>query len=800
ARYQPGETARFEVSAPFDGEVLVAIADEEIRAWKQATTINRGATVEFAIPDEWAGKGLYALVTVFRRETDGTVTHGPARAMGASYFDVTGGEKVFDLKVSALGNQPPDKPMPVSVCVADGDRCLDHFADRGFVTLYAVDEGLINLTAHPAADPYTHFFGKLALPVAVMDNYGRILLHETTTGEGGDRPSRLALSNYTSDRLVAEVLGPVPLVDGKATFEVPPLEIDSTVRLVAVAWTDSGVAADALPVTVRGSIVARLDTPRFFTPGDKPILPLLLVNREVSTSSPDGDPYSVRIEAPEGVTVTAVLDADGKPLPGFDAGSITVRLKKAEPMLTYVSVDVAPDLAASAAELKLTVTPPQGVAVPPVSRVATVGVRPPFPPTLETVDLQLAPGAPPVAFADAVHDEAARYGPGLKVQARFAAGGPIAIAGLSPAPSEPPNLLDQLVWTGMIMANQPAAGDSADGAAEMKKLVSDIQALQKPDGSFVPYRVNGEYTSIERTDDTYAVFRTAMVLDLFNTVSGRYGAGRYNLRVGALAERRAVAFLTDQLTGYPCDPDILYAMLVLIPFDRVRMDDVDSAYRSCAGSSVEFRTPLTIAMLAALFNQFGQQEYRDSALVSFAEGAGKAEERTGARLAMTLSFLVQGGASDDTLRQVFDELKEFGAPDLQQQAWQARAGRLAVQQAPDNAPGPRIEVTPVDYLGSAGGGKTTIVTPFIDYRDFAASKLTVRNVGDVPVSAAIALRGVLADTGGGDGPFAITRRIFDPSGREIGSESGDVRIGDNLLVIVEGRRLVEAPPPDRSTG
>ncbi len=805
-RYAPGDTARIDISAPFDGEVLVALADDEIREWKQATTTNRGATIEFTIPEAWAGKGLYALATVFRREADGTVAHGPARAMGATYFDVTGGEAIFDLKVSALGNQPPDKPMPVSVCVATGGACVDHFADRGFVSLYAVDEGLINLTAHPAADPFTHFFGKLALPVSVMDNYGRILLHETTTGQGGDRPSRLALSNYTSDRIVAEVLGPIPLVDGKAQFEVPPLDLDTTVRLVAIAWTDKGVAADTLPVTVRGPIVARLDAPRFFTPGDKPLIPLLLVNRELGTSdAQNGDPYRVRIGVPAGVTLVDLLGGDGKPLPAVEPGVFDVRLKKSEPVLTYVSVEVATDVASEDAEMTLSVTPPAGVTVPAVQRVANVPIRPPLPATVETVNLELKPGEPALAFADAIADEAAHYQPGLKVQARLAAGSPIAIAGLAPDPADPPNLLDQLVWTGMVMANQPIPAEGAgERIAALRKIVADIQALQAPDGSFLPYRTTGEFTDVERgySDDRYLVFRAAMVLDFFNTVSGRYAAspGRTNIRVGALAERRTVEYLTKRLDSYGCEPDRVYAAMVLIPFDRVRMEDIQDFHSDCGENNAQYRTPLGKAMLAALFNQFGQHDYRDAMLVSFKDEKSQPEEHTSARLAMTLSFLVQSGASEETLKQVFADLHEFGVPtgiDLQQQAWQSRAGGLVAQQDGGSGEGPQIEVSPADFLGSGSDRKTTIVTPFLDYGAFASSGLKIRNVGQQPVAAAIALQGVRADDGGG-GAFAITRRIFDPAGREIGDGTGDIQIGDNLLVIVEGRRTAERPVADQN--
>ena len=451
-RYAVGETARLQVSAPFDGEVLVAFAENEIVAWKSASTVNRSATIDLRdIPKEWQGKGLYALVTVFRRETDGTSAHGPARAIGTAYFAVTGGERIFELKVSAPRSFPPDAPLPVSVCVAAGDGCAEDFAEAGFATLYAVDEGLINLTAHPVADPYTHFFGQIELPVAMMDNYGRILLHETTVGQGGDRPSRLALSNYTSDRIVSKVIGPVPLENGKARFEVPPLEIDSTIRLVALAWTATGAAADAEAVTVRSSVVARLDVPRFFTPGDKPALPLLLSNRERRSEGP----YRVQIKVPEGIKVAGVVDAGGAPLSDSDPATFDIKLPQAETAMAYVSLEIAEGITAPKADIVVTVTDPTEGTLAPFEKLASVPIRPAVPATVETVDLEIEPGAPAISLVEAIAEIAERYEPGAKVQTRVSAGGPIAIAGLAPQIAEPVPVLERLVWSGMVLAHQP---------------------------------------------------------------------------------------------------------------------------------------------------------------------------------------------------------------------------------------------------------------------------------------------------------------------------------------------------------
>ncbi len=102
--YRVNEPIEITAEASFDGEVLVAFADGDIRHWASGQARNGVAKIRLAARQEWMGKGLYALATVFRSGTDGTVTAGPARAIGATHFEVKGSKPATRL--------PSKKPAP----------------------------------------------------------------------------------------------------------------------------------------------------------------------------------------------------------------------------------------------------------------------------------------------------------------------------------------------------------------------------------------------------------------------------------------------------------------------------------------------------------------------------------------------------------------------------------------------------------------------------------------------------------------------------------------------------------------
>jgi uncharacterized protein YfaS (alpha-2-macroglobulin family) len=176
----------------------------------------------------------------------------------------------------------------------------------------------------------------------MRDLYGRLIdgsLGATgrlrTGGDGGQMPIQ---GSPPTEKLVAFFSGAIKLdAEGMANmrFDIP--QFNGTARIMAVAWTKSGVGHAVKDVVIRDPVVVTASLPKFLAPGDRAELRLDIANAD----GPAGD-YQLQVTTNGPVTVeqTAAemvnLDAGGKsaltlPLAGQYSGDglVTVRLSNA---------------------------------------------------------------------------------------------------------------------------------------------------------------------------------------------------------------------------------------------------------------------------------------------------------------------------------------------------------------------------------------------------------------------------------------------------------------------------------------
>ena len=176
----------------------------------------------------------------------------------------------------------------------------------------------------------------------MRDLYGRLIdgsLGATgrlrTGGDGGQMPLQ---GSPPTEKLVAFFSGAIKLdAEGMANvrFDIP--QFYGTARIMAVAWTKSGVGHAVKDVVIRDPVVVTASLPKFLAPGDRAELRLDIAN----TDGPAGD-YQLQVTTNGPVTVeqTAAemvnLGAGGKsaltlPLAGQYPGDglVTVRLSNA---------------------------------------------------------------------------------------------------------------------------------------------------------------------------------------------------------------------------------------------------------------------------------------------------------------------------------------------------------------------------------------------------------------------------------------------------------------------------------------
>lgn len=296
-RYQAGQTAKLFLRAPFAGEVLLNVVGDRLWLSKTVNVPVDGATVELPIPAEW-GPGVYIAATAFR-PADNTAQRGPGRAIGVAWVGLDPAPRTLNIALNAPAEWKPRQTVELPVTVTGLDP-----GQPAYVTVAAVDEGILQLTDFLTPDPVKHFLGKRRLGMQLLDLYGKLIETGGRPGQlrvGGDADSRqLDASGVRTVKTLALFSGPVALdANGQAKIPLTLPDFNGQLRLMAVAWDRTRLGrAEAAPL-VRDPLVARVYLPRFLAPEDESRVSVTVQN----LSAAPGD-YSIRLSADGAVAVT----------------------------------------------------------------------------------------------------------------------------------------------------------------------------------------------------------------------------------------------------------------------------------------------------------------------------------------------------------------------------------------------------------------------------------------------------------------------------------------------------------------
>ncbi|MGN6582749.1 MAG: MG2 domain-containing protein [Rhizobiaceae bacterium] len=335
ASYKAGETAHLKISPRFAGELLVTIGADRLLATETASVPKGGATIDIPVKADW-GAGAYVTATLFR-PGNGPETRMPGRAIGVKWLKLDPGPRRLGVTLETPPKAESRKPLVIPVKLTGLKP-----GEEAYVTVAAVDVGILNLTRYQPPDPEAWYFGQRRMGIDIRDIYGRLI--DGSAGAmgrirtGGDGAQMSAQGSPPTQKLVASFSGPVKVDnDGRAvvSFDIP--QFNGTVRVMAVAWSKTGVGHATSDVVIRDPVVVTASLPRFMAPGDHAEMRLDVAN----TDGPAGD-YTLTVtsdgtvksadDAPKTVTLAkGERKALTVPLTASAAGNaaITVRLANA---------------------------------------------------------------------------------------------------------------------------------------------------------------------------------------------------------------------------------------------------------------------------------------------------------------------------------------------------------------------------------------------------------------------------------------------------------------------------------------
>ncbi|MGV6810751.1 MAG: alpha-2-macroglobulin family protein [Brevirhabdus sp.] len=265
--YRPGDVARLRVVPRGAGIAQVSVLSNRLIDMKAVAVTEGENLIDLPVTENW-GTGAYVTVQLIR-PMDAAAGRNPARALGLAHASIDPGPRQLAASFDMAAEVAPRGPLDVALRVdgvAEGETA--------FVTIAAVDVGILNLTGFAAPDPSDHYFGQRRLGMGIRDVYGR-LIDGMNGAMGKVRAGGDAATGMTrqapppTEELVAYFSGPVTVgADGMArtSFDLP--EFNGTVRLMAVVWSPTGVGEAETDILVRDPVVMTASVPRFMAPGD----------------------------------------------------------------------------------------------------------------------------------------------------------------------------------------------------------------------------------------------------------------------------------------------------------------------------------------------------------------------------------------------------------------------------------------------------------------------------------------------------------------------------------------------------
>src|SRR5262249_32229302 len=148
-----------------------------------------GMTLDVPVTADW-GTGAYAIFADYRPLQDGN-SRMPSRAIGLAWLPIDPAPRTLGVELGV-----PDKVLPRRAATIPGTVKNAGAGEKVFLTLSAVDEGILQLTRFESPAPSRFYFGKRRLGVEIRDDYGRLITGEGDVGairEGGDSIGGAAL-------------------------------------------------------------------------------------------------------------------------------------------------------------------------------------------------------------------------------------------------------------------------------------------------------------------------------------------------------------------------------------------------------------------------------------------------------------------------------------------------------------------------------------------------------------------------------------------------------------------------------
>lgn len=263
--FKAGDVVEIGVNAPYTGCGLITLEREKVfaHAWFRADQTS--SVQRLRIPDDFDGTGY--LNVSFVRALDSKEIYASPLSFAVQPIQVNRAARRLPVELTVAASARPGEPLVIRHRSAKPAR----------IVVFAVDQGILQVSDYRLPDPLGHFFRQVALATGTTQFLDQLLpefsvLRSLAATGGGDEATPKTLNPFrrVTDEPVVFWSGVVETgpQGGSVTYAVPDY-FNGTLAVMAVALAGDAVGAAETKSLVRGSFVINPSVPTMAAPGDE---------------------------------------------------------------------------------------------------------------------------------------------------------------------------------------------------------------------------------------------------------------------------------------------------------------------------------------------------------------------------------------------------------------------------------------------------------------------------------------------------------------------------------------------------
>lgn len=277
--YQAGDRVKVKLASPTEGKAVVLLETDQVLHSQEVLLNNREAEVEIPLPKDLNRHDVYiSTFVVAPTEHKDKVSK---RSIGIVHLPLDRADRELDVTIEVAESLLPETKANLTIKVTD--KAGKPVEGDYYISLTAVDSGVLSVTGYKQTDPFNFFYGRRAYTPKISDMYNDLvephMYKDAQIRWGGDGElERGGEVPPTEVEILSLYHSPISLENGEATVELDLPAFDGELTLTALAMSDNNFGLESETTKVASPIVAQLSMPRFLAIGDQTTLALDLAN------------------------------------------------------------------------------------------------------------------------------------------------------------------------------------------------------------------------------------------------------------------------------------------------------------------------------------------------------------------------------------------------------------------------------------------------------------------------------------------------------------------------------------------